>query len=117
MKIKKTKVSSKEQVVKTNGMVEDINTISKLQEALGSRIRNPFGAKTQEELEEKLKDMFLVDLQKMAVSAGISANGDRSILKNRIRSEFGRFLRGSHGQGVTISKEGLLSERELSLLL
>lgn len=93
----------KTKVIKTHGMVDkDINKLKELQELMGVRAKNPFGASTVEELDEKMSDMNLVDLQRMAISAEIPASGHRHTLKEKIRREFERFMRGSHGLGLSM---------------
>lgn len=87
-----------------NGKVDkEFKKVANLQEILGVRQKNPFGVSTAEDLDSKMSDMMLVDLQRLAISAGIPGGGDRGILKRKIRTEFDKFMRGSYG--VSVSKE------------
>lgn len=80
----------------TNGKIEEqIEQINGLKDVIGLRTRNIFKSKTQEELEERMSDMSLIDLQRMAVACGVSGGGNRTVLKNKIKSEFIKFLKGS----------------------
>jgi uncharacterized protein YunC (DUF1805 family) len=79
-----------------NGKMEnDIKKINGIKELIGMKARNVFGVKTIEDLDEKMADLSLVDLQKMAVASGISGGGNRTVLKTKIRSEFLKFMRGN----------------------
>lgn len=81
-----------------NGKVEDdVEKIRGIESISGIRAKNIFGVESEEELNEKMADMTLIDLQKMAVSSGISGGGSRAVLKEKIRREFVRFKHGSHG--------------------
>lgn len=87
-----------------NGKIEDaVEKIGGLQDLIGLRAKNVYGAKTTEELDDKMSEMALVDLQKLAVSCGISGGGNRTVLKQKIRNEFMKFLRGSHGLSLQAS--------------
>ena len=93
----------------TNGQLEkEGKKLSKLQDILGVRIKNPFGVTTAEDLDAKMSDMMLVDLQRLAISAGIPGGGDRSILKRKIKTEFEKFMRGGHGQSISVTNNANL---------
>lgn len=79
-----------------NGRDEDsIKNIKELQDLIGVKSKNVFGVKTVEELEDKLNEMMLIDLQKLAVSSGISGNGTPLVLKRKITNEFLKLSKGS----------------------
>lgn len=81
-----------------NGKIEDdVKKLNGLQDLIGLKAKNLFGVASTEELDEKMADMNLLDLQKLAVSCGISGGGNRMVLKNKIRNEFLKFAKGSHG--------------------
>jgi len=89
-----------------NGKMEkDIKAIEGLQKDIGIRAKNPFGAKTVEELDKNMADMNLVDLQRIAVSSGISGSGNRMVLKAKIRNEFVKFMRGGHGLALATNEK------------
>lgn len=86
-----------------NGKMEDdVKKIKGLQDILGIRAKNVFKVESEEELDEKMSDMALVDLQKLAVASGISGGGSRAVLKAKLRAEFSKFKRS--GMGCAISK-------------
>ena len=88
-----------------NGKMEnDVRKIKGLQDVLGVRAKNVFKVETEEELDAKMADMELVDLQKLAVSSGVSGGGTRMVLKAKIRNEFLKFMRGSHGYSISKSQ-------------
>lgn len=94
-----------------NGKMEDdVKKIKGIQELTGIKAKNVFGVQTVAQLDEKMSDMALVDLQKLAVSCGIAGGGSRAVLKSKLRSEFSKFLRGSHGfsmsKGETMKLKG-----------
>lgn len=91
-----------------NGKIEDdISKIRGIQDLAGVKAKNVFAVASVEELDEKLTEMSLVDLQRMAVSCGISGGGTRMVLKSKIRNEFLKFSRGGHGYAMSKSETGL----------
>ena len=91
-----------------NGKIEDdISKIRGIQELAGVKAKNMFAVASEQELEEKLTEMTLVDLQRMAVSCGISGGGTRMVLKSKIRNEFLKFTRGGHGYAMSKTETGL----------
>ena len=108
-----------------NGKIEDnVDKIKGLQELIGLKAKNVFGVKTVDDLDEKMSEMALIDLQKLAVSCGISGGGSRAVLKSKIRNEFIKFLKGSHGLSITRTenmkikgKDGFKKEREIHRLM
>lgn len=83
----------------------DIKRLKELENLMGVRTKNPFGVTTVEELNEKIGDMPLIDLQRMAVSAGIPGGGDRRVLKVKLVREFEKFMRGGHGNSFSLTSE------------
>lgn len=81
-----------------NGKIEkEVKEIREVQELVGLKRKNTFGASTVEELEDKFTDMSLVDLQRMAVTSGIGGSGNRAVLKEKIKREFIKFKKGHEG--------------------
>lgn len=90
-----------------NGKMEDeVAKIKGIQDLVGIKAKNIYRAETEEELDERMSEMDLIDLQRLAVSCGISGGGTRMVLKAKIRNEFSKFLRG--GSGFSISKGGTM---------
>jgi hypothetical protein len=96
-----------------NGKMEDeVKKIAGLQEVIGLKAKNVFGVLTPEELDEKMADMAVVDLQRLAVSCGVSGGGSRAVLKAKIRNEFSKFMRGGHGLNIQSSGKMKLLGRD-----
>jgi hypothetical protein len=62
-----------------------------LRDVLGIREKNPFVAKNEKDLKELLSEMWLVDLQKMAIKCGVSASGTVPSLRKKIMKAFSDF--------------------------
>jgi hypothetical protein len=89
-----------------NGKLEDeIKKITGIQDLIGIKAKNVFKSLSEEELEEKISEMTLIDLQKLAVSCGVSGGGSRTVLKKKIKNEFLKFNRGSHGLSISSEKK------------
>lgn len=94
-----------------NGKIEqEINQINGLKDIIGLKAKNVFACATESELEEKMSDMSLIDLQRLAVSCGISGGGTRSVLKTKIKTEFIKFLKGSLDGISSINSDALSGE-------
>lgn len=92
--------------MQTNGKMEkNAKQMFKLQDLIGLQAKNTYGANTVEELDNKMSEMFLIDLQKLAISSGIPGGGDCSMLKRKIRNEFLKFKKGADGVSFAVSKE------------
>lgn len=83
-----------------DGKAQDIEKIKELQELMGIKQSNPFGVSTASELEEKMDDMNLSDLQALAVKAGLFPSGSRLTLKNKLLKEF--YSTPGAGAGVDV---------------
>ena len=59
---------------------------------LDMREKNPFGTSNAKDFESKIADWSIVDLQELAVKAGISCGGGVTILRENLKKEFDRFL-------------------------
>lgn len=95
-----------EKMEQANGQDDkDIKRLQKLEKLMGLRVKNPFGVNTLEELEAKLGEMTLLDMQRMAVSSGIPGGGDRRVLKNKLVKEFEKFTRGGHGSSFSSTSD------------
>ena len=62
---------------------------------------NPFKANTDEELETKMSDMSLPELQSLAVETGVFPSGNRTTLKNKLKKEFKSRVFGGKGRVIT----------------
>lgn len=97
----KTKVK-----MQIHGKLEtEIERLKELQEQMGILAENHFKCNSVEELDTKMSEMTLLDLQKMAISVGIPAGGDRRVLKNKIRTAFEKFVKGGHGYAFSSQSE------------
>jgi hypothetical protein len=105
---RKTKTSSKSEASKkklenlnvVDGKAQDIAKIKELQELMGIKQANPFGVSTASELNEKMDEMNLSDLQALAVKAGLFPSGSRLTLKNKLLKEF--YSTPGAGAGVDV---------------
>jgi len=96
-----------------NGKVEDdVRKIRGIEELSGVKAKNVFGVESEEELNEKMADMTLIDLQKMAVSSGVSGGGTRAVLKEKLRREFIRFKHGGHGLASSVGGQMKLKGKD-----
>lgn len=88
------------------GKIEDtIDKIKGLENLIGLKEKNKFGAKNEEELIEKLGDMQLIDLQRLAISVGVPGGGTRQVLKKKIIDAFLKFMKGGTDTSIsTFSK-------------
>jgi len=89
-----------------NGKIEDeIKKINGLNDLIGLSKGNIFKCKSIKELENKMSDMSLIDLQKMAVSCGISGGGSRLVLKEKIKTYFEKYNKGNDNYSIQKSDE------------
>lgn len=63
-----------------------------LRDLLEVREKNPFGTRNKAEFESKIIELPIIDLQKMAVNAGISASGTAPTIRESLRKEFTRYV-------------------------
>ena len=96
-----------------------------INELLGYKQKNPFEVSSSSELDEKMSTMTLVDLQKLAVKAGVFPSGTKPSLKTKIQKAYSASKRGS-GKIVPpasepiidpTTKEGIEAARKLKELL
>ena len=80
-----------------NGKTEE-GTERDLRNILGIREKNPYYTKDEEVLREKLEDMSMIDLQRLAIEAGTSARGSAPALKKKIIQSFRAFCARSELQ-------------------
>jgi hypothetical protein len=76
-----------------------------IQELIGVRQRNNFGASSEEDLDLKMSEMALVDLQKLAISVGVPGGGNRNILKRKIKDAYVKYIKGSSGMQISSSSK------------
>lgn len=63
-----------------------------LYDLLVADVPNPFGTSNKEKFEEFINTAAVVDLQQMAIKAGISGSGTRPTLQENLRRAFARFI-------------------------
>lgn len=86
-----------------NGKIEnEIKKIKGLESLIGLKKVKILKSISAENIDDKLSDMTLVDLQKMAVEMGLSGGGDRMVLKNKIKNEFIKYKNGYGGTALSI---------------
>lgn len=79
-----------EKVKVANGKNEDAQKVN-LRELLGLKERNPFGVSDKKKFEEMISSLPMVDLQQMAVKAGISVSGNITTIRDNLRKEFANY--------------------------
>ena len=82
---KKTKLSSLKQV---NGKQDPIERAKELEELVGIKQVNPFGTSIASVFEEEIQKMSMVELQELAVGAGVFPTGTRTALKSKLLKAF-----------------------------
>jgi len=96
-----------------------------LSEILGQKQKNPFEVSSSSELDDKMSNMTLIDLQKLAVKAGVFPSGTKPSLKTKIQKAYSAANRGagritpapSNPIMDPRSKEGIEAARKLKELL
>lgn len=76
----------------------DIEQVRDLEDLMRGSLNSPFKIKTQEEFERKMASMNLIDMQSMAVSAGIFPSGNKTTLRKKLKKEFEKYERGGKGR-------------------
>lgn len=71
-----------------DGKADAVDKIRELEEIFGTQHVNPFGTRSIDELESKMDDMNLSDLQALAVRVGLFPGGSRLNLKNKLKKAF-----------------------------
>ena len=71
-----------------NGKLKEATDKPMVKNLIGFKRKNAFGAKTHDELTAKMSEMGLVDLQRLAIQAGISARGTAKSLNQKISKAF-----------------------------
>ena len=93
-----------------DGKVNEEEELTSLEELLNpGGMFNPFKVSTDEELDTKIGDMSLPELQSLAVETGVFPSGNRTTLKNKLKREFNS---RTHGKGkiMTRSRSADLNE-------
>lgn len=78
-----------------HGMDERIKKAKELEDLIGLSEINPYGTSIASEFEARLNEMALVDMQEMAVRAGVFPNGNKTSLKSKLLKGFNEYNRGS----------------------
>lgn len=76
----------KKEIIYIDGKEENSSTEG-IEELLYSP-KNPFGTKSIDELESKIENMSLRQMQELAVKASVFPSGNKTSLKNKIKKEF-----------------------------
>ena len=96
----------------THGKVETPTNLRRLQNLAGIASKNHFGVTSLSELEAKMADMGLVDLQRMSISVWVSGSGDRLLLKKKITDAFDRFSKDGGGSRIQTQPSSVLKGRD-----
>ena len=83
---------------------EAVKEAQSLEDMLGARQKNPFGASEASEFETNLDSMQLTELQELAVNAGVFPSGTKLTLKNKLKKAFRQYTHGGSSKIVQISK-------------
>jgi len=84
-----------------DGKIQERNHIEKvrdLEDLMRGSLHSPFKIKTQEEFERTMASMNLIDMQSMAVAAGIFPSGNKTTLRKKLKKEFERYQKGGKGR-------------------
>lgn len=87
VKTKKASARKVEELKVADGKSE-IEKVKNLEEILGVKNTNPFGARSEEELNSMMNEMTITDLQTLGIKVGILPSGNKMILKNKILKAF-----------------------------
>ena len=105
---------------KTAEAADDKEKLRDLEKLLNpSALHNPFKVTNAEDLDNKLADMSLPELQSLSVEVGVFPSGSKTTLKNKLKKEFKNRMFLGKGKVVTtnqpISDYSSLSEKEKKL--
>ena len=89
---KTDKLSSLKQV---NGKEDSIERAKELEELVGIKQVNPFGTSIASVFEENINNMSMVELQELAVKAGVFPGGNRTAFKLKLNKAFSEYNRSS----------------------
>lgn len=85
-----------------DGKVNEKEELTSLEEILNpGGMFNPFKVSTDAELDTKIGDMSLPELQSLAVETGVFPSGNRTTLKNKLKREFNS---RTHGKGRIMTR-------------
>ena len=85
-----------------DGKVNEKEELTSLEEILNpGGMFNPFKVSTDAELDTKIGDMTLPELQSLAVETGVFPSGNRTTLKNKLKREFNS---RTHGKGKIMTR-------------
>jgi len=83
-----TKTRKKKEMQFVDGKAEDKHEVSMDIEQILNPEKNPFGTNSIDELETKMEEMNLRQMQELAVQASVFPSGNRTSLKKKIKKEF-----------------------------
>jgi hypothetical protein len=105
---------------KTAEATDDKARLRDLEKLLNpSALHNPFKVTSAEDLDKKLADMSLPELQSLSVEVGVFPSGSKTTLKNKLKKEFKNRMFLGKGRVITtnhpVSDYSSLSEEEKKL--
>lgn len=97
--ISKSKIDKLSLIQQTNGKSYEssVSKAREIEDILGTSKVSPFKTNDKEVFLEMIADMNLTDLQSFAVKVGVFPNGNKTVLKNKLKKAFETSL---YGQGV-----------------
>lgn len=78
-----------------NHIEEEANYAKSLEDMIGRKQRNPFGAQSLEEFEGSLANMQLTQMQELAVKAGVFPSGTKVTLKSKLIKAYRQQAQGA----------------------
>jgi hypothetical protein len=105
---------------RTTDAAEDKSKLRDLESLLNpSALHNPFRVTKSEDLDKKLSDMSLPDLQSLSVEVGVFPSGSKTALKNKLKKEFKNRMFLGKGRVISttapVSDYSSMSEEEKKL--
>jgi hypothetical protein len=92
-----TKTDKLSSLTQVHGKKEQdpIERAKELEELVGIKEVNPFGTSIAQVFEENIQTMSMVELQELAVKAGVFPTGNRTVLKSKLSRAFSEYNRSS----------------------
>lgn len=78
-----------------NHIEEEANYARSLEDMIGRKHKNPFGAENLEEFEDSLANMQLTQMQELAVKAGVFPSGTKVTLKSKLIKAYRQQAQGA----------------------
>ena len=93
--------------------------LESIESILGNSANNPFEVITHADLQDKMENLSLIDLQAFAVRAGVFPSGNKVAIKNRLEKAFSSYRRGASQIQLTqhiVDPDSRAGKRALKLL-